>query len=88
MPDNSSSEASGISGNASPEIKRSLGDIDALFNARFKPSVPLFAEAIQSRLKTTEISIKQKDDEPKKLEAKVVVETVVTEGQKTTTCPA
>ena len=72
-------------GNASDDLKRLIGDPGSFFASRRPGSVegPIFAESIQKRLKCTEISINRKAEEERKLEARYVVETEVTEGMRT-----
>lgn len=69
-------DPSTIVGNISDDIKQAI-----CANVAFStPESTVFGESIQKRLRITEISVKQKTDEPKKTEAKVVVELGVTEG--------
>ncbi|KAF9458479.1 HotDog domain-containing protein [Collybia nuda] len=67
-----------ISGNASDDIKRMLARPGALFT-RFPPNIrgPIFGQSIQDRLVTTEISVQKKEEEPKKLEGRIVLELTV-----------
>ena len=68
-----------ITGNALNEIKQTAGNPGHFFaNRRF--TAPIFGESIQKRLKVTEISINKKEEEERKLEARVVLEIDVTEG--------
>ena len=78
-------DISHIAGNASDDLKRLIGDPGSFFASRRPGSVegPIFAESIQKRLKCTEISINRKAEEERKLEARYVVETEVTEGMRT-----
>jgi len=72
-----------IAGNASEEIKQTVGN-PAYFFANRRPNditSPIFGESIQKRLKVTEISIKKKEEEERKLEARMVFEIDVTEGE-------
>jgi acyl-coenzyme A thioesterase 13 len=79
-PANDLFDISHIVGNASDNIKRSVGNPAGLFwNQDFES--PLFGESIQNRMKVVEISLNRKAEEQKKLEARVVVELDVTEGQ-------
>lgn len=73
-------DISHIAGNASDNIKRTIGNPGVYFqNKDFE--FPLFGESIQRRMKVVEISLNKKAEEQKKLEARVVVELDVTEGQ-------
>ncbi|KAF5363617.1 hypothetical protein D9756_000112 [Leucocoprinus leucothites] len=70
-----------IKGNASDDIKRVLGNPAAFFRT-FRTqdfNHQLFGDAISDRLVCTEISLHKKPEEPKKVEAKVVVEITVEE---------
>lgn len=73
-----------VSGNASEEIKRLLGDPEAFFNSFRKPgqvSLPnAFGRDIERRMKVTELSILKKKEEPAKLEGRAVMEIEVQEG--------
>jgi len=76
-------DISHIAGNASEEIKQTIGN-PAYFFANRRPddiTSPIFGESIQRRLKVTEISIKKKEEEERKLEARMVFEMDVTEGE-------
>ncbi|KAJ3574675.1 hypothetical protein NP233_g1595 [Leucocoprinus birnbaumii] len=71
-----------IKGNASDDIKRVLGNPAAFFRT-FRTqdfNQQLFGDAISDRLVCTEISLYKKPEEPKKIEAKVVVEITVQEA--------
>jgi acyl-coenzyme A thioesterase 13 len=75
-------DISHVKGNASDEIKRIVGDPVAFFR-RFRTldfKSQLFGETIADRLRVTEISLYEKPEEPKKMEAKVIVEITVKEG--------
>ncbi|KAF9449045.1 hypothetical protein P691DRAFT_728616 [Macrolepiota fuliginosa MF-IS2] len=74
-------DISHIQGNASDEIKRVLGYPSAFFYAARTEDFnqPLFGDAIVDRLVCTEISLYAKPEEPRKVEAKVVIETTVEE---------
>lgn len=77
------SEASRISrikGNASDDIKYTLGNPVIYFGTHLFER-PLFGATIIDRLVCTEIFLDKKVDEPKKLEAKVIVELEVKEGK-------
>jgi acyl-coenzyme A thioesterase 13 len=81
-------DTSQIAGNASDDIKRTIGNPNRFFQRlrgnRVKdsdPSSPMFADSILKRMKTVEISLNRKAEEEKKMEARVVVELDVTEGQ-------
>lgn len=68
-------DISKISGNASPEIKRVVGN--PVFLRRPPSPVPAFGEIISQRIQITEISIDKKQEEPRKIEARVVCELTV-----------
>jgi len=73
-------DPSTITGNISDDIKQAIG-VNVHWLTRFvSPGSTIFAESIQKRLKVVEFSIKEKDEEPNKTEARVVVEVDVTEG--------
>lgn len=72
-------DVSTIAGNASDDIKTFLGDASNLFGNRTDFPGPIFGEAIQKRLRVTEVSVNKKAEEPKKLEGRVVLETVIEE---------
>jgi acyl-coenzyme A thioesterase 13 len=76
-------DASTITGSISDDIKRAIGaSVDLMTVNQFVPPESMvFGESIQKRLKVVEISVKEKADEPKKKEARVVVEVDATEGQ-------
>ena len=78
-------DISHISGNASDKTKRVLSSVHRIFTNRTgnANAGPLFGEAIQKRLKVTEVSVNQKAEEPQRLEGKVVLETTIEEGE----CP-
>lgn len=71
-----------IAGNASDEIKQTVGNPGGFFAHRRPHEItsPIFGESIQKHLKVTEISIKKKEEEERKLEARMVFEIDVTEG--------
>lgn len=76
-------DTSNISGNASEEIKRLLGDIPTIFGTYFKPegqSYNGFGKIIKDRMVVTELSILQKAEEPNKLEGRAVLEIDVLQG--------
>jgi len=72
-----------ITGNASDEIKRTAGNPSYFFTYLRPDKVksPIFGSSIQKRLKVTEISINKKQEEESKLEARIVLEIDVTEGE-------
>ena len=78
-------DISHITGNASDDIKRTIGNPGAFFQHRVEnliaSSSSLFGESILKRMKVVEISLNGKAEEEKKMEARVVVELDVTEGQ-------
>jgi acyl-coenzyme A thioesterase 13 len=75
-------DISQITGNASDDIKRTLGNPGDFFQNRVEDvKSSIFGESVQKRLKVVEISLNRKAEEEKKLEARVVVELDVTEGQ-------
>ena len=65
-----------IAGNAPAEVKQSLADNLSLFMLRGKG----FADEIGGRLAITEVDIHAKNEEPQKMEAKVVCEIDVEQG--------
>jgi len=75
-------DISQITGNASDDIKRTIGNPGGFFQ-RFgdvrDPGSPMFGGSILKRLKTVEVSLNRKAEEEKKMEARVVVELEVTE---------
>ena len=73
-------DPSQIAGNASDKVKRSLGDVGGLLDRSVPPGTTVFAESIGRRLKVTEISVNNKVDEPRKIEARFVAEVDVTQG--------
>ena len=79
------SDISQIKGNASDNIKRTIGNPGGFFQSHpvknFSSS--LFGESILKRMKVVEISLNRKAEEEKKMEARVVVELDVTGGQYT-----
>ncbi|KAH9482185.1 Acyl-coenzyme A thioesterase 13 [Psilocybe cubensis] len=78
---NGAIDTSKIAGNGSDEIKQLLGDIGEFFHSRRAPGMTTsgFGEAIQKRLRLTEISFNKKAEEERKMEARVVMETEVHE---------
>lgn len=82
MASEDATDISPIKGNAPAEIKRVLGNPSAFFRT-FRSedfNQHLFGDAISDRMVCTEISLYKKQEEPKKVEAKVVVEITVEEG--------
>lgn len=79
--DATSEDISHISGNASDDIKRILGN-PGRFYRHFQPSntPPIFGDSIQTRMVVTEISINNKAEEPRKVEGRVVLELDVADG--------
>jgi hypothetical protein len=77
-------DRSRIVGSISDDIKQAI--VDMLTQFVRAPESAHFGESIQKRLKVIEISVKEKADEPKKTEARVVVEVDVTEGAHTAHC--
>ena len=69
-------DPSTIAGNTSEGIKEAIYSLIQFV----PPESTIFAESIQKRLKVIELSVKDKDDEPKKTEARVIFEVDVTEG--------
>lgn len=83
MPEEDTFDISRIAGNASDEIKQAVGNPKAYF-VNHRPhgiTSDIFGESIQKRLKVTEISIQKKEEEERKLEARMVYEVDVTEGE-------
>jgi len=82
----STTPVSEISGNAPDKVKAIVGDLDGLFRAVRGNNIKMgsrFGDSILLRFKVAEVSINKKAEEPKKLEGRVVVETVVEEGEDT-----
>jgi len=73
-------DPSTIAGDISDEIKQAIAANVQMLIRFVPPGSTTFAESIQQRLKVVEFSIKEKADEPKKTEARVVFEVDVTEG--------
>ena len=82
MPEEDTFDIAHIAGNASDEIKQLAGNPGDFFANR-SPVItsPIFGESVQRRLKVTEISIQKKKEEERKLEARMVFEIDVTEGE-------
>jgi acyl-coenzyme A thioesterase 13 len=74
-------DISQITGNASDDIKRTIGNHGGFFQSHLSSSI--FGGSILKRMKVVEISLNRKAEEEKKMEARVVVELDVTEGQYT-----
>lgn len=74
-----------IAGNVSDDVKRALGFPEKYFTDADSSASLAFGEAIHRRLNVTEISVHGKIEEPLKLEAKVVIETVVADGKSKST---
>lgn len=81
-------DISQIKGNASDDIKRTIGNPGSFFQIFGHAGVKdpssrslMFGVSILKRLKAVEISLNRKAEEEKKMEARVVVELDVTEGQ-------
>ena len=56
-------------------------DVDKFYSGYAgKTTSDTFGQSIQRRLKVVEVSVNKKAEEPKKLEGRVVLETVVEEG--------
>jgi hypothetical protein len=76
-----SEDFTNILGNISDDLKQALSaEIAFLTQYVRAQDSTIFGESIQKRLRVTEVSLKQKDDEPKKPEVRAVVELDVTEG--------
>jgi acyl-coenzyme A thioesterase 13 len=73
-----------IAGNASDEIKQTVGNPGDFYTHRRPHEITssIFGESIAKHLKVTEISIKKKEEEERKLEARMVFEIDVTEGER------
>ena len=69
-------DPSTIAGNTSEDIKQAIYSLIQFV----PPESTIFAESIQKRIKPIELSVKEKADEPKKIEARVILEVDVTEG--------
>jgi acyl-coenzyme A thioesterase 13 len=65
-----------VQGNASVEVKQHVLAMLNIFMSKGKG----FADSVGSRIQVAEVDIRPKDDEPKKLEGRVVCEVVVEEG--------
>ena len=82
-------DTSQIKGNASDDIKRTIGNPSGFFQTILvtdptsHPSSRIFGGSILKRMKTVEVSLNRKAEEEKKMEARVVVELLVdvAEGQ-------
>jgi len=81
MTSEEASRISRIKGNASDDIKHTLGNLAIYFGTRLFEQ-PLFGATIIDRLVCTEIFLDKKVDEPEKLEAKVIAELEVKEGKR------
>ena len=68
-------------GNASQEVKEKLATIWSQF-----VEGPAFANTVARRVEVTEMSITPKAEEPKKVEARVVLELDVTGGESESQC--
>lgn len=86
-------DISQIAGNASDDIKRTIGNPAGFFQSHGLPDENLspsevqlkqFGGPILKRMKIVEISLNRKAEEEKKMEARVVVELDVMEGQYST----
>lgn len=69
-----------ISGNASDNIKRIMGSFFQNFHQE-DVGFSAFGDSIEKRMKIVEISVNKNGEEERKLEARVVIELDVTEGQ-------
>jgi len=76
----SNQDVSHISGNVSDEVKRFLGNTVDFFIGRRPGPLPIFGESIIKRMVVNEISVKEKAEEPQKLEGRFVCEITVEEG--------
>jgi acyl-coenzyme A thioesterase 13 len=74
-----SEDFTNILGNISDDLKQTLNAEIAFLTQYVAQDSTIFGESIQKRLRITEVSLKQKDDEPKKPEVRAVVELDVTE---------
>ena len=72
-------DISQIAGNASDDIKRTIGNPGSFFHVNHSE----FGGSILKRMKIVEVSLNRKAEEEKKMEARVVVELDVMEGQYT-----
>ena len=76
-----SEDISHISGNASDDIKRILGNPGRFYrHSQPENTPPMFGDSILTRMVVTEISINNKAEEPRKVEGRVVLELDVAEG--------
>ena len=77
-------DTSKIAGNVSDDLKKIVGDLGRVFYRRSLENDATgraFGASIISRAKVTEISVLPKAEEPEKLEARVVCELDVEEGE-------
>ena len=78
-------DISQITGNASDDIKRAIGNPGSFFQSHrvedLSSESSAFGESILKRMKVVEISLNRKAEEEKKMEARVVVELDVSEGE-------
>ena len=84
MPMDDLFDVSQITGNASDDIKRIIADTGpgGFFQShRIGDSSTMFGESMLKRMKVAEISLNRNAEEEKKVEARVVIELDVTEGQ-------
>ena len=82
-------DVSQITGNASDDIKRIIADRGpgGFFQSqRIGRSSTIFGESMLKRMKVVEISLNRNTEEEKKMEARVVIELDVTEGQYISKC--
>uniref|UniRef100_A0A8H7XW49 Uncharacterized protein n=1 Tax=Psilocybe cubensis TaxID=181762 RepID=A0A8H7XW49_PSICU len=76
-PPHSNSDTSKISGNASANIKRMLGDVPAIFTSYFKPEEREyngFGRDVQDKMIVTELSVLPNAEDPSKMEGRAVFE--------------
>jgi acyl-coenzyme A thioesterase 13 len=76
-------DISQITGNASDDIKRTVCNPGPGGFFHLNSEFSMFGGSILKRMKVLEISFNRKAEEEKKMEARVVVELDVTEGQYT-----
>ncbi|KAH9482186.1 hypothetical protein JR316_0004281 [Psilocybe cubensis] len=68
-----------IAGNAPDEIKELLGDLGTFLGVGLRNGTVEFGNAIQSRLRVTDITVRKNPVEENKTEAKVIMEIQVQE---------
>lgn len=85
MPDSHSGsenvlDISKIAGNVSDETKQLLGNVGVFLRMGLEEETTQFGDAIQSRLRVMDITVRKSEVEENKMEARVVMEIEVQEG--------